>query len=102
MEKIQTHYTNVWQVQTESLCYWSLNFTMDYIINVHTIWLARQSQILTPLTVVLFSIKGKATPPTPQLTYSRNPQLHARRHIRTEFPVFLFKSLLLQHRKDKI
>lgn len=45
---------HVWLAQTKFLCYWSLNFTMDYIINVHTIWLARRSQMLTPPAGVLF------------------------------------------------
>ena len=57
---------NVWLLQTEPLCYWSLNFTMDYIINVHTIWLARQSQIRTALAVVLFFHQGKTQVPPPK------------------------------------
>lgn len=54
---------NVWLLRTEFLCYCSPNFTMDYIINVHAIWLARQPQILTPPAAVMFFHQRKTTTP---------------------------------------
>lgn len=77
---------NVWLVQTKFLSYWSLNFTMHYIINVHAIWLARQSQILNPPAVVVFFPRRNTTSPQ---TNGTNPLAHT---STCNFPVSLSAS----------
>lgn len=37
--KLANSSVNIW---LEFLCYWSLNLTVNYIINVHTIWRTNQ------------------------------------------------------------
>lgn len=102
---------NVWLLHTEFQCYWAPNFTMDYIINVLTIWLARQSQILTPSSCcVVFPPSENHRPDYATQRSHTHTHTHAVQTLRcmhmytlerTQFPVCLLNNIQVRKHKTQ-